>query len=78
MLTARSPFLADRLYWVRVADDVGLTAEERNHSLWPDCRPCMPMCSLSVYDTDYDTFPSAYVFSKMQTTPSSSKFYLCL
>lgn len=53
----RAPWLSGRLQWVRAASlsavEVGVDASERNYSLWPDCRPCLPQCTHSSYLTDF-------------------------
>ncbi|XP_052121190.1 pickpocket protein 19-like [Frankliniella occidentalis] len=54
---------AGRMQWARVTpeDLPGASPEERNHSAWPDCRPCLPMCSLTAYDSEFSTSRSLYV-----------------
>ncbi|KAJ1520808.1 hypothetical protein ONE63_003899 [Megalurothrips usitatus] len=55
------------LYWVRTPasprslpwERLGTTADERNASLWPDCRACLPMCSASHYRTEFDSRPTS-------------------
>lgn len=43
------------LLWVRTPSntELGLDADERNHTLWPDCRMCLSLCSLSTYTSEY-------------------------
>ncbi|KAK3928863.1 Pickpocket protein 19 [Frankliniella fusca] len=52
----------ESLLWVRVTDEdlPGTTAEERNHSAWPDCRACLPPCSQSIYQTEFKTVNSVH------------------
>ncbi|XP_034234042.1 pickpocket protein 19-like [Thrips palmi] len=55
--------LNERLFWVRLPEEIGTTPEERNHSLWPDCRACLSMCSLSIYEAEYLTDRSPNLFT---------------